>query len=460
MVEYLIKSTLALSVAYVLYLLFMRNNIDFRWLRIYFIVTILFSLLMPIVKYIPWFHQEEFAIPEGYIPDFLYKDKLSGKSSGISFFSYTALLRYGYLAGLLFTVIQSFIGFFQLAVLVFKHGISKMADIRIVFVPNLQCPFSFFQLVFIDPEHFSDAGNGALLRHEKVHSLQWHSLDLFLLEILTAINWYNPLAWKIKRTLKELHEFQADQGAIGDDYSPVEYQHLLLRQACGLNTRIPVNGFHGSLTKKRILMITNNKRNKRWVAAFSLLLVAIFVIDSLSRVNVAQEPPKKQKDEVTKKINKEAKKDTSTWNNGVPPPPPPPPPPPTSEIAPPPPPPPPPPPSNIIGKINGEDVYVVVDENAKFQGGDVGAFIDWVQSNLKYPEEAVKNKVEGKVIVSFVVNPKGEVIGSKVLRTVSPELSEEALRVIKSSPDWTAGKMGDKPVYQSFAIPVLFKIGK
>ena len=177
--------------------------------------------------------------------------------------------------------------------LILKHGIQKHDGLRFVFVPDLPGSFACIHLIFIDPVHYHDEENGALLRHEKVHVRQWHSLDVFLLEIMTAIHWFNPLALKMKSTVKELHEFLADKGAIGND-SPLAYQHLLISQVCGIQMRIPVSSFNGSLTKKRILMITHNKRNKHWFAAFAVLVMAILFTDVLSRINIAhgQQKPK------------------------------------------------------------------------------------------------------------------------------------------------------------------------
>ncbi len=452
MSEYLIKLTLAISVAYILYVLFMQKSIDFRWLRIYFISMIIASLALPALKYIPVIHQKELAsIPAGYFPDFLHLNEIPDKATSVHSFSLSQIVQYVYVTGFLITVLQSLIGFIQLGLLVLKHGISRRNGLRVVLIPNLPGPFSFFHTVFINPEHFIDDDKGALLRHEKVHVKQWHSLDLILLEVVTAIQWFNPLAWQMKRTVKELHEFMADKGAIGEQYTPLEYQRLLLSEVCGLKFHMPVNGFNSSLTKKRILMITNNKRNKRWFAAFALLMVAIIATDSLSRINIAQEPPKKEKAKVEKSAKKVVLSDTTSQNQG------------NEGITPPPPSPPSPPPPPVepfVTNGKGDNIYVVVEENATFQGGDLESFRTWIIQNLKYPDKAAKNKIEGKVIASFVITKEGKTDRIKILRGLDPELDMETLRVIKSSPDWQPAKYKGKTVNQQFTIPVQFKLTK
>jgi len=127
------------------------------------------------------------------------------------------------------------------------------------------------------------------------------------------------------------------------------------------------------------------------------------------------------------------------------------------EIAAPPPPPPPPPPAETIS-TDEEPAYTIVDEQAAFQGGDIEDFRGWVQKNLVYPPEAVKNGIFGKVMVQFAVNSIGKISDVKVLRGVDPMLDTETVRVIESSPDWVPATAGGKKVKQQFVIPVIYKL--
>ena len=105
-----------------------------------------------------------------------------------------------------------------------------------------------------------------------------------------------------------------------------------------------------------------------------------------------------------------------------------------------------------------EPVFLVVEENASFQGGDIGSFRIWVQQNMVYPTAAAEAGIAGKVIVQFAVNSKGMLVDAKVMRGVHPEIDKEALRCILSSPRWSPGKQGGKSVKQSFVIPIIFQL--
>jgi periplasmic protein TonB len=107
-----------------------------------------------------------------------------------------------------------------------------------------------------------------------------------------------------------------------------------------------------------------------------------------------------------------------------------------------------------------EPVFLVVEEPATFQGGDLGNFNAWVGQNIKYPQLAVENGISGKVFVQFAVNAKGQVVDAKVLRGVDPSLDQEAIRVVMSSPKWTPPKQGGRPVKQQFTLPVVFRLSE
>jgi periplasmic protein TonB len=108
--------------------------------------------------------------------------------------------------------------------------------------------------------------------------------------------------------------------------------------------------------------------------------------------------------------------------------------------------------------VEDEPAFVFVEEQATFQGGDVGTFREWVQKNLVYPPVAVENGIFGRVTVQFAVNSKGDVVDVKILRGVDPSLDKETIRVIMSSPKWGAAKQGGRAVKQQFVIPVIFML--
>ena len=260
--EYLVKSTLAIAFAYVLYLIFMQKSTNFRWHRIYLTGVMFIALTLPAVYSVLPVHQKVIVqIPEEYIQAFVsqavspVKDIAATELVSNSAEHHSAItLAQGigsiYFIGLLLVIAWKFIGFLQLARLVFRHGVCRIGERRFVFIKNLQSPFSFFRLIFMDPQQFQSESKDVLLEHETVHVRQLHTLDLILLETLTAVHWFNPVVWHLKRTLTEVHEFLADQGTIGEKCPPLEYKRILLSMVCGFDIRLPVHGMSSSLTKK------------------------------------------------------------------------------------------------------------------------------------------------------------------------------------------------------------------
>jgi len=109
-------------------------------------------------------------------------------------------------------------------------------------------------------------------------------------------------------------------------------------------------------------------------------------------------------------------------------------------------------------EVEEEEIFFIVEQMPTFNGGDLKEFQKYVQKNLQYPEKAKQNDVQGTVIIQFVVNREGKVVKAKVVRSVNPELDEEALRVVNSSPKWTPGQQRNMPASVAFTLPVMFII--
>ena len=111
----------------------------------------------------------------------------------------------------------------------------------------------------------------------------------------------------------------------------------------------------------------------------------------------------------------------------------------------------------VKGAEAGKDIFVVVEELPQFPGGKE-AMNSWIYSNMKYPGEAVKNKITGKVYVTFMVTSTGKVKNVEVQKSVNTLLDAEAKRLISSMPDWNPGTQAGKPVDVRYKVPVEFKL--
>ena len=102
-------------------------------------------------------------------------------------------------------------------------------------------------------------------------------------------------------------------------------------------------------------------------------------------------------------------------------------------------------------------VLIAVDKLPQFPGGIV-LFFDYLSTNMKYPKEAKKNHISGKVFVSFVVEKDGSLTDIKVVKGVSPELDAEAVRLMKEGPKWQPGSAGGVPCRVQYSLPINFEI--
>lgn len=102
--------------------------------------------------------------------------------------------------------------------------------------------------------------------------------------------------------------------------------------------------------------------------------------------------------------------------------------------------------------------FNALDVKPTFQGGDANAFSIWVNSQLRYPENAKRNGIQGRVTLEFTIDTKGRVTNVKVLRGVHKLLDKEAVRVVSKSPRWTPGYVNQKPVRVTYTFPVIFQL--
>ncbi len=111
----------------------------------------------------------------------------------------------------------------------------------------------------------------------------------------------------------------------------------------------------------------------------------------------------------------------------------------------------------VSQKAQQEDPFTVVEQMPEFPGGTEGMF-KFMKDNMKYPEDAQKQQIEGRVLVQFIVEKDGSLSNVNVLRSVFPSLDAEAVRVVKAMPNWKPGRQKGEPVRVKFTIPLMFKL--
>ncbi len=110
--------------------------------------------------------------------------------------------------------------------------------------------------------------------------------------------------------------------------------------------------------------------------------------------------------------------------------------------------------------IEDDQPFIKVEEMPTFQGGDLMTFRNWVQSKVRYPQIAQENNISGRVLLMFVVERDGSLTNIQVLQTPDSSLSDEAIRVLKTSPKWKPGKQRNQTVRVKYTLPIEFRIAQ
>ena len=108
--------------------------------------------------------------------------------------------------------------------------------------------------------------------------------------------------------------------------------------------------------------------------------------------------------------------------------------------------------------IEDDQPFVKVEQMPSFMGGDLMTFRNWVQSKVRFPQIAQENNISGRVLLQFVIEKDGSLTNIQVLQTPDSSLSDEAIRVLKTSPKWTPGKQRNQAVRVKYTLPIDFRI--
>ncbi len=270
-VEYLIKSGIALSVFYLFYWLLMRKSTHFGLNRLTLAASIIASFLLPLIKINLTPEVIASTIPAMSI-DLTQVVNIVSKPEPAWGIREIVLLIYfsGFVITLFRLIYQSF----------YIHVIAKMSRTitkgkhTIVLVEKEITPFAYFSKIFIPASKMEETSFESILAHEKSHLSQYHFLDLFLIEIVTIVQWFNPIVWLYERAMKEVHEYMADDEVLKKGVSKGNYQALLVNQALGGPVFTISHQFNQSLILKRIVMMTKMK-SPQLAKAKALLFVPL-----------------------------------------------------------------------------------------------------------------------------------------------------------------------------------------
>ena len=415
MIRWMIFSTMAAGIFYGLYCLTLRRD---RWLQLslwYLLLALGFSIIFPF-----------FSLPErlasasqSVIPAGGYQATLNEIEISAAPASHAISLMDVYLIGLAICVayllFQLVVQAVKIIMLRQKHTVYRSGDgfdiprgSSLILLDDDTAPYSFFRQIVVGTRGLTDEELRCILAHESFHVGKLHSFDILFARLMCCLAWFNPFAWLLMRELSAVHEYQADAASL-DSCSRESYLHLLYRQVTGIGYGHITNNFQSINIKKRIVMMNRTTtRFGAWKALVALPVAALLLMVGCKPA--AQDPQQ------TETAQTEVTENTP---EGV--------------------------------------VIQVVEVEPQFEGG-LEALYKYLAENIKYPEQAKSDGIQGRVFVRFVIEADGSVTNAQVLRGIGGGCDEEALRVVEAMPKWTPGMQQGKPVRVQFNLPITFKL--
>lgn len=526
---YALKSAFVLCLLYVPYTLLLHRDSFFRLNRFVLLGVLLLSLVLPLCN-VSWLSMDrqpvvhaaqmqmvEIGIPVNVLPQNDVVDEMA-EASAPSSFTLFGLLTLIYIIGMAVVLLLRLWQMGSLRLQLRRGSLWRHSEdgITVYCHADRVAPFSWMNSIVISEEDYAESGREIIL-HETGHIRFHHSWDVLLLTLVQMVQWWNPLAYMAGISLRDVHEYEADDYVLRQGVSASAYQMLLLKKAVGYGSYTFANNFNHSLTKKRITMMRKSKSNP-WMRSKALYVIPVAALalsafatpEIVSPIEgMVSEPESKgmenyltgqaameenRQNAATMEILKtpvagnrlpadatyyvdgekmergiavrrivdgrEVVLITRKGENG-------------KETV------------TVVGSSkndavdeakallrkegvqkldvkkesanDNDSIYNVVSENASFPGGDV-ALSDWMRKNMKYPEECRKQGIQGRVVISFVVNKDGSIVDLETVRSPHPALAEEGLRVVKSMPKWEPAKENGKVVRSRFNIPIMFRL--
>jgi len=250
LLTYLAQSGLCLAVFYLAYELLLKTETFFQLNRIFLVSGLWFSVLIPAFPITSPFRT--LIVPASAVDS----PPFAAAGGGFGWAGWLLIL-YG--AGALIFLFRFGLQLAKLRRVVLTYGVRRLRGVKIVAVDRLFSPFSFFDIIFLNPGPSLDANLRRILAHEQVHIRQQHTLDVLFMEIVLSFQWFNPFVWPYKKALQETHEYLADSGVIAQGFSPVRYQLHMFEQNVGASLFEFGNNFKKSQIKRRIIMLSKMK---------------------------------------------------------------------------------------------------------------------------------------------------------------------------------------------------------
>jgi TonB family protein len=420
LLNFFIEANLYLICFYLLYQILLAGDKHFWFNRAFLLGGITLSLLLPMLSININPSMESANAFEGYLmlPAITITEV---RTESVGFIlKWWQIIGIVYLAGMVFYLFRLL---WQMAHIMrhlplFNSAREKKNGYTLV-TTNGEIPTcSFFKFLFWDKSaQLNPDEQKQVFEHELAHIRQWHSIDVLLIELLRAVFWFNPVIHLLKSRITEVHEFLADSQATRK-ISVEDYSRLLTLQIFKNFDFALSNNFHKSQVLKRIRMLKNTSSKSIWLNV-GLLIPAMSLLIFILSCDVSNQ------NEAMVISNPEVETELSQQTISLP---------------------------------ESKEIFTIV-ENQPTPIGGMADFYEYIQQNLKYPEQARNLGIEGKVFVEFIVGSDGKLTHVKAVKGIGGGCDQEAVRVISNSQKWQPGLQRGEAVNVRMILPITFKLG-
>lgn len=427
LLTYFIEANLYLACFYLIYQILLVRDKHFRFNRAFLLSGILLSLGLPLLS----IDLSSGSTLEGYIVLPVVTITEAQTESVGFIIEWWHIIGFIYIIGVVFYMTRLF---WQMAVIVRKLPILNSSrekkDGYTLVTTNGEIPTcSFFKYLFWDKSvNLSAEEKKQIFEHELAHIKQWHSVDVLTFELLRAFFWFNPVIHLMKSRITEVHEYLADHQAT-KQIKVEDYSKLLTLQIFRNFDFALSNNFHKSQVIKRIKMLKSTRSKSVWLNIILLIPILTLLITILS-CNVAEMEDLAQGADLDRAKNSEMEFASATNEQQI---------------------------EKDALTIKDEVFAVVENQPAPYEGME--DFLFYVQNNLKYPDSAKEDGIEGVVYIQFVVAKDGSLTNVKAVKGIGGGCDEEAVRIVKNSPKWKPGTQRGIAVNVRMILPITFKLG-
>jgi len=277
LLAYHIETAICLSIFYIIYLLLFKYETFFKFNRYLLLASLALSFTIPLIELPVTDGVEIGIIPPIEIQSRITEITVYAESNSVSL-NFITLLPYLYLFGIAISFTMLIFNFYKIAKIKKNSLKTNIDGCEIHLLEKNTNPFTFIKNIFISKSSLKEENIIEVVRHEKVHVRQWHTLDILLLEILKAFQWFNPVIYLFGREIREIHEYIADSEVLASSDVKSTYIDKMLNLTIGAPLSSLANNFSNIKLIKRIKMIAKPKSRKSLAAKYFMMVPAVLVL--------------------------------------------------------------------------------------------------------------------------------------------------------------------------------------